>query len=235
MTKRSGGIGEKVLGWFIVEEGAEDEPSSVASPSDPTASEAAPEPIGARSSEPARSGASPTSHAASARPPIVKPGTVHDARAFATVYTNAGVAEEDRERLARVIGLVESLPAEATPDVKRAIVGASLQAFGVPIDRILATSNAAAAALDAYVLEGQRRTKEVLASAEGQIAKLTAEIEEVRRLMLVQQEAQQELARATTIERARVRTAVEFFGGSEDVASTMRSVPQERHGLRRLG
>ena len=146
---------------------------------------------------------------------VVAPGEAHDATAFAAVYRGAGVADAERERLARVVGLLESLPAEAGVEVKRAIVAASLQAFDVPIDRILVSGEAALAALDDHVSSGQQRTHDVLQQAEARVARLTNEIAEVRRLMEVQVAAQQELVRATGTERARIRVALDFFGGSK--------------------
>jgi hypothetical protein len=120
--------------------------------------------------------------------------------------------------------LVEALPDEASIEVKRAIVGASLEAFGISIDRILVTGEGALGALDGYVVAGQTRTKEVLAQGEARIAKLTAEIAEVRRLMDVQVAAQHELARATANEKARVRIALEFF----DDGASARAAPAPR-------
>ena len=151
---------------------------------------------------------------------------MHDARAFGAVYRAAGVADEERDRLTKVLSLLESLPEEASIDVKRAIVGASLEAFGVSIDRILVTGEGALSALDGYVVDGQSRTREVLTQAESRIAKLTSEIEEVRRLMDVQVAAQQELSRAATTEKARVRTVLDFFasGSSTRTATAPRLV-----------
>ena len=198
----SKGIGEKLLGLFIEEE----------------VEEAAVEPATARPHQepaPARPRREPP-----VAPPVVAPGATHDGRSFAAVYQRSGVPDADRERLAKVIGLVETLPSEASPEVKRAIVGASLEAFGVPIEGVVHTGNGALAALEAYVIEGQRRTQEVLGQAEARIAKLSAEIEEVRRLMTVQAEAQQELVRATATERARVRSVLDFFEGTRGAGAT---------------
>jgi hypothetical protein len=136
---------------------------------------------------------------------------MHDARAFGAVYRAAGVDDVERERLTKVLSLLEALPDEASTDVKRSIVAASLEAFGVSIDRIVVTGEGALAALDGHVVSGQNRTKEVLAQAEARIAKLTAEIDEVRRLMDLQLAAQQELARSVTTEQARVRVVLDFF------------------------
>lgn len=202
------GFGEKLLGLFI-----EEEVDSNATPE--------PEETERETSRPPARAAAPvkgSSHAP-APPPVVAPGAAHDKNAFAAVYKRAGVPDADRERLAKVIGLVESLPSEASPEVKRAIVGASLEAFGVPIEGVVHTSNGAIAALDAYVIEGQKRTQEVLGEAETRIARLEAEIAEVRRLMGMQAEAQQELVRSTAVERARVRVALDFFEGTRSGAA----------------
>lgn len=192
----SKGIGEKLLGLFIEEE--VDETATVAQE---VREHAAPDP-------------KPSAPPPPVRPAVVAPGATHDASSFAAVYRRAGLPDADRDRLGKVIGLVESLPSEATGDVKRAIVAASLQAFGVPIDGVVSAGNAAVAALDAYVIEGERRSKEVLEEAEARIARLAAEIEGVRRLMAMQVDAQQELTRASMVERARVRAAIDFFDSS---------------------
>jgi hypothetical protein len=197
MTKT---IGDKVLGWFIVrdeaEVGAAGPPSEVPAAAVPARARAAAVAVGPVVT------------------PAVTPGQPHDARAFAAVYRSAGVAEDGRERLGKVLALLESLPHEASTDVKRAIVGASLEAFGVSVDGILSTGAVALGALDAYVASGQIRTKEVLADAEARISKLTSEIGEVRRLMDVQLAAQQELARSVSTEKARVGAVLDFFGAS---------------------
>ncbi len=203
----SKGIGEKLLGLFIEEE---KDPSEAPRTEEPAEREEVQEAPKKTTPPPVRAKAPSTPVAT----PVVSPGSHHDDASFAMVYRRAGLPDSDRDRLAKVIGLVESLPSEATPEVKRAIVGASLSAFGVPIDGVVGTGNAAVAALDAYVIEGQRRTQEVLEDAESRIAKLTAEIQEVRRLMTMQVESQQELARATATERARVRVAIDFFDAS---------------------
>jgi hypothetical protein len=204
------GIGDKMLGWFIVQEDADAEADAG------TDAQAT-----AKAAEPEEDAAPPSRRApAPLRPPVVTPGSMHDARAFAAVYRAAGVADDERDRLTKVLTLLESLPEEASIDVKRAIVGASLEAFGVSIDRILVTGEGALSALDGYVVEGQSRTREVLTDAEARIAKLTSEIADVRRLMDAQVAAQQELSRAATTEKARVRAVVDFFatGGAASAA-----------------
>ena len=214
------GLGDKVLGWFIVDEDADSAPPAVAHEPEPE-----PAPVEAPARPTART---PTAVAA----PIVAPGHPHDARAFAAVYRAAGVADDERDRLGKVLSLVEALPSEATNEVKRAIVAASLEAFGVSIDRILVTGEGALAALDGYVVSGQNRTRDVLAQAEARIAKLTSEIEEVHRLMDIQVTAQQELTRATAAEKERVRVVLDFFDNGASGRASPR--PGESHSAPRL-
>jgi len=212
-SKASKGIGEKLLGLFI-----EEDVDSTAKPEVHDDERASAPPAAAPA-------AAKTVARAPVAPPVVTPGTPHDKNAFAAVYKRAGVPDADRERLTKVIGLVESLPSEASPEVKRAIVGASLEAFGVPIEGVVHTSNGAIAALDGYVVEGQRRTQEVRAEAEARIARLEAEIAEVRRLMGMQEDAQNELVRSTAIERARVRVALDFFDGARGAGQATPASP----------
>src|SRR5687767_8025869 len=131
------GIGEKVLGWFIV---AEDDEATERSQEDPRVEdERSGEPEVKDPSTPVGNSVEGSSRTAMAttpgtargsRPPVVVPGHVHDARAFAEVYRAAGLPKDDHERLAKVLDLLASLPNEAAPDVKRSIVGAALHAFG---------------------------------------------------------------------------------------------------------
>lgn len=186
------GIGDKVLGWFIVRE------DDVATRGD--------DEIGAAQLD--------APNSAPVAPPIVTPGATHDAKAFVEVYRAAGIADEDRERLAKVLGLLAALPPEASAQVQRQIVGASLEAFGVQVARVVQNGTAALAALDGYAAAGERRTTDVLAQAEGRIAKLTAEIAEVTRLIELQRRAQEELVDAIRREKARVESAMNFFGAS---------------------
>ncbi len=187
-------IGEKVLGWFVVTEDDErDEKEAPASSKQPVAIATKAEP---------------------APPPVVAPGTPHDGRAFAEVYRAAGLPDADRVRVAKVLDLLAALPDGAAPDVKRAIVVASLEAFGIAIDGVVSAASAADAALDGYALDGRRRTEQVLAEAQARVDELNAKIAEARRLMDVQVKAQEELAKSVAREKARLRSIAAFFGKS---------------------
>jgi hypothetical protein len=220
------GIGDKVLGWFVVQEDDANADANADANDDADANadaDANVEDDAHRAPAPAPARA-PSFGRASA--PAVVPGQTHDARAFGAVYRAAGVDDGERERLTKVLALVESLPDEASADVKRSIVAASLEAFGVSIDGILVTGGDALSALDGYVVSGQSRTREVLAQGESRIAKLTAEIDDVRRLMDVQHAAQQELTRAVTTEKARVRVVLDFFDQGTSARSANDTAPR---------
>jgi hypothetical protein len=182
-AKANRGIGDKVLDWFIVRED-EDDPSASEPPESPPTRRSASEP-----------GRRPT-----APPPL------------SSLAPSPSVDDAERERLAKVVALVETLPAEAPADVKRAILAASLEAFGVSIDRILATGEAALAALDAQAEDGQARTRERLAASEARIAELNAEITDVRRQMDEAVAAQDARARGVAGERSRLVSVLDFFG-----------------------
>ncbi len=191
------GLGEKVLGWFIVEEGAEApshadevEQTEVVEVKRPRKVE---EPIAAPSKA---SSNAPTS------------------TSLIEICRAKGIPHEDCERLRKVLDLLATLPPEAPQEVKRAIVSAALTAFGVPIDQITMTASSAVAAIDAHVAEADRRTSDVVAEAEARIQKLTAEIAEVRRLVDLQRANQRDISLAASSEKSRVESAIEFFGAT---------------------
>lgn len=187
-------IGEKVLGWFVVQEDDEDS-AATAEPATPTTE------VKVKAK-------------AEVAPPVVAPGTPHDGRAFAEVYRAAGLADGDRVRVTKVLDLLASLPDGAAPEVKRAIVVASLEAFGVPVGEVVSAATAADAALDGYALDGRRRTEQVLAEAQARVDDLNAKIADTRRLMDLQVKAQEELAKSVAREKARLRSVAAFFGKS---------------------
>ena len=96
--------------------------------------------------------------------------------------------------------------------MKRQIVEASLKAFGIPVDQIIQAGAQEIHALDAYIKHGEQHTQEVLADASARVAKLEAEIGEVRRLMDLQVQTQLGLTRATNSEKLRLQAVLEFFG-----------------------
>lgn len=201
-------IGEKVLGWFIVQDDDEEEAKKPA----PAAAESAVRAGGPDLEAPktARSvGASSVAGAAGVdRHSLV----LLSAASFGEVYRRAGIPEIELDRLTKTLDLVASLPSEASPEMKRTIVEAAASAFGVPIDRIVDTASAALAALERNVADGEARTEAARTSTDEQVRKLTAEIERLRASTETQAATQRVLVQATAHERARIGSVRAFFG-----------------------
>jgi hypothetical protein len=87
--------------------------------------------------------------------------------------------------LKKVMDLIASLPESVPLDMKRAIVTASLEAFGIRIDRVLASAS-----------QAERATEERARRIDQEIAK------------------QQRMAKSVAEERARLRAVGAFFGKS---------------------
>ncbi|MBL8610566.1 MAG: hypothetical protein JNL38_24725 [Myxococcales bacterium] len=199
------GLGDKVIGWFIVRE----DDGAVASTAEPEASaadEAVDVEVPGGSAPPAPAPARLTGA------PLVPPGKAHDTATFRGVYRAAGVADEAYDRVEKALALVASLPESTPVEVRRTIVEASLKAFGVPVDGILDAASAELGALDAYVAEGDKRTREIELDAKARVERLTREIAEIQRLVELQRATHGELVRATANERDRVGHVFDFFG-----------------------
>ena len=189
-------IGEKVLGWFIVQEDdGSAERSHVPAAESMVRSRTSPsEPMTARSAG------------------LVLPAVPGATASFAEVYRRAGIPDVEAERLTKTLELVASLPAEAAPNVKRTIVEAALHAFGVPLDRIAETALGALTALERHVTEGEARTEAARTSTDEQIRKLAGEIERLRTAVDSQAATQRALVQSTAHERGRITSVLEFFG-----------------------
>lgn len=169
-------IGEKVLGWFVVEE----------------------------TDEPAKAAAVTTTKT---KPPPAAPST--PARGALTGVPS--LADDDRDRLGRVLTLLDRLPPEATPEMKRALVAASLEAFGVHVDAIIGSSQRALAALDAFSETTRAKSENAIAEAEARVARLNQEIVELQRAANAQRAANEEVLRQTAMERSRLQAALAFL------------------------
>jgi hypothetical protein len=188
---------DKVIGWFVERDGD----SAVAAGTSEEA-DSAPD-SGERGPEAPR-----------VSRPVAKAPAPPAGAGFAEVYARAGVPSEEQDRTERALDLLRSLPPNVPVDARRAIVTASLSAFGIPIERILETAAAEVRALDGHVAAGQQRSQQSVGAARARIEALEAEIAEVRRLMAAEAHAQEELAASTGAERARIRALFDFFGKS---------------------
>ncbi|MBI2214852.1 MAG: hypothetical protein HYU52_14490 [Acidobacteria bacterium] len=210
------GWGKTVLGWFVVQDGANQE--SAGDFGSPTVDAAAVEP--------------PTvAHADSAlaeMPQVFEkdvpaaPGGVVD---FDAVFDAAGIGMADRERIGKSVELLKSLPAGTDPTVKRQIVGASLKAFGVEIDKIIETGVEQIQALEGYIRNGASETAKMSEESETLVRDYEQKIAEIRALIHRKVEEQQSVIKHCNDKKLEVQQILEFFG-QETVAKVVRESPR---------
>ncbi|MFT3765976.1 MAG: hypothetical protein QM820_10730 [Minicystis sp.] len=235
-------LGETVLGWFVVREEDEEQKADEAdeideAPPKKAAPPAAgkPTPAAAPKAAPPAAGKAPAAAAKPPPPPPVKlkegvvppvvAGSTPDAKVFAQVYRAADISDTEQERVEKAVALLQSLPQETPREVKKQIVEASMKAFGIPVDEIIEAGVQEIQALDAFIRHGEQHTQDVLGDAAARVQKLEAEIAEVRRLMELQVNTQQSLARASNEQKLRVQAVLEFFG-QEAVARVVKASPK---------
>jgi hypothetical protein len=229
-------LGETVLGWFVVREddgaesegvtdeeieGSEDEeeaPAKAQAKAPPQAKGPAP------AKAPPRAPAPPPIQLKGDVPPIVA-GVAPDAKVFDRVYRAADISAEEQERVEKALSLIQSLPSDTPKDVKKQIVEASMKAFGIPRDQIIETGVQQIQALDAFIQHGAQHTQSVLSDAHARVAKLEQEIAEVKKLMELQVNTQQQLTKSTNEQKLHVQAVLEFFG-QEAVARVVKASPK---------
>ena len=198
--------GSTVLGWFIQEgEAAPGEPSPGEAPA--PAETAAPSP-----------GAPPLFEGEA--PPA--PGGNVD---FDGVFGAAGIASDERDLFEKAAGLLTNLPEGADPATRKAIVEASLKAFGIPIDQIIETGAHSIQTLEAYMQEQAARTRSVAEESQRLIADYEAKIRDVRALLerrIAEQGAVQASCNGKKLE---IQKVLEFFG-RDAVAKVVRESPK---------
>jgi hypothetical protein len=212
------GLGNTVLGWFVVREGEDAEPEEAPEKVVEKYARKAPPP-------PPPPETAPPSIRLKGDVPQVTAGAAPDQRVYAQVFTAAGISDEAHQRVEKALSLLQSLPTETPKDVRKQIVEASLTAFGVPVESIIETAAEEIQALEAFIQHGERHTQEVLQNAGSQVEKLAAQITEIKKLMELQVKTQQGLVRATNEQKLRVQSVLEFFG-EEAVARVVRESPK---------
>jgi hypothetical protein len=140
------------------------------------------------------------------QPPAAPGGQVD----FAAVYAAAGIDADEQARVAKAAELLHALPAGSEP--ARQIVEASLKAFGVPLEKIVAAGEKEIRALAAYVETGAADTRTVLADAQQRIAQYQQEIQRIRQVMDQRVSEQQGVERACEDGKQAVARVLEFFG-----------------------
>lgn len=204
--KEKKGFGSTVLGWFVVK----DEPSRPESTEDLIAKYA-------------------NEQGAELPPELTLPGNlptaVHGKIDFAGVFKAAGIDQTAQSRVDQAANLLKTLPTEATREVKKQIVEASLKAFGFPIDRIIEAGAQEIQALEVCIRTGQKSTQEALAQSQNRLEQLNAEIAKVKKEMADQATAQGTLTQNCNQYKLKVQEVLEFFG-QEAVARVVRESPK---------
>ena len=224
-------LGETVAGWFFVKEGdGGDDDSGSPDTQEEEVAQAVTVPR-RRTPPPPPPLTAPASIRLPGNVPNMSAGSKPTAGTFAEVFRAAHISDQEQERVAKATALLQSLPASASHEVKKQVVEASLIAFGIPIDEIIEGGAQEIQALEAYIQHGERHTQEVLGDAKRRIEKLTAEINEIRKLMEMQVRTQQDLIATSNEEKLKVQQVLEFFG-QEAVARVVQASPKlvEPHG-----
>lgn len=221
------GWGSTVVGWFIEKEDQpHDTADAIAAATDESYAMTDEQAAALISSAAGESGSaqaqsSPAPAGATIKPPALVGGKVD----FESVFESAGVDKEERERVAKAIALVHSLPAETDVTVKKQIVEASLKAFGVPIEKIIEAGAAEIQALEFYIRGGAGDTEKLLGESAERIARYEEEIKNIRRIMEERVQEQQAVVKLCNEQKLEVQQILEFFG-QDAVARVVKASPK---------
>lgn len=200
--------GHTVLGWFVVKEGGEE-------PLSPAGSEALPPEEGA-SAPP-----EPPPVAFVTEPPPPDGGKVD----FDGVLDAAGVDSSERDLFAKAQSLLGSLPPGTDPAVRKQIVEASLKAFGVPVDKIIAAGVESIQALEGYLRKTATDTASTARDVQTLVASYEKKIADARQILDEKLQEQASVQTSCNAKKLEVQKVLEFFG-QEEVARVVHSSPK---------
>jgi hypothetical protein len=218
--------GSTVAGWFI--ERDEDAQTSTAPAADMSLDEA--EAIirstsGDTQAAPATAQAyttpSPTQTVFQTAPPPPTGGQVD----FESVFAAAGVDAGERERVAKTVELLKSLPAGTDAGLKKQIVEASLKAFGVPIEKIIEAGVEEIQALDGYARNAAADNDKLMQESDARIKQYEEEIKSIRAVMQQSVEELQTVIKTCNDKKLEVQQVLEFFGQAK-VAQVVKESPK---------
>ena len=221
--------GNTVVGWFIVKDEGQTQNSQ--SEADLTADEliakyANQTPLSADGTSSVDAGAAETANtnqvpANYGTPPPVVDGKVD----FDAVFETGGVDADERERIAKAKSLLDSLPESTDVTVKKQIVEASLNAFGVPIEKIIEAGVAEVQALEFYIRSGATDTEKVLQDGTTRIQQYELEIQNLRKIMEDRVNEQNSVIASCNAKKLEVQKVLEFFG-RDAVAQVVKESPK---------
>jgi len=221
--------GDTVVGWFIVKD--QDQTQNSQSEADLSADEliakyANQTPHSADGTSIVDAGAAETANtnqvpANYGTPPPVVDGKVD----FDAVFETGGVDADERERIAKAKSLLDSLPESTDVTVKKQIVEASLNAFGVPIEKIIEAGVAEIQALEFYIRSGATDTEKVLQDGTTRIQQYELEIQNLRKIMEDRVNEQNSVIASCNAKKLEVQKVLEFFG-RDAVAQVVKESPK---------
>ncbi len=144
---------------------------------------------------------------------------------FDAVFDAAGIDRDMREHAAKAADLLNTLPTQADPAVKKQIVEASLKAFGVPIAKIIEAGVHEVQALEGYIQADARDTRKVIEESQRRIAQHEQEVTQIRTVMAQRSDEQQAVIKACNDRKLEIQRVLEFFG-QEAVARVVRESPK---------
>lgn len=144
---------------------------------------------------------------------------------FDAVYEAAGIDAEEQARVARASDLLRALPEGTEEGVKKRIVEASLNSFGVPIDKIIEAGAGEIQALEGYIRAGAADTQKLLEESRGRIAEFEGEIARIKSVMGQRVSEQQTVVQTCNTKKLEIQSVLEFFG-QEAVARVVRESPR---------
>ena len=217
------GWGTTVAGWFIErdEEHEQTGAAEVGAETIPHASSDTGDPLAASPAHGDYTTPSPTQGVFQTPPPAAIGGQVD----FEAVFAAAGVDADERQRVAKTIELLRSLPAGTDAAVKKQIVEASLKAFGVPIEKIIEASVEEIQALDGYVRNGATDNEKLIQESDARIRQYEEEIKNIRAVMQLSVEEQQKVIKVCNGKKLEVQQVLEFFG-QDTVARVVKTSPK---------
>ncbi len=199
--------GKTVLGWFVVDESAQKEPSGDDTDALIKKYNEAPPPAPAVELK--------------GELPRAEGGAID----FSKIFSAAGIDAEEQGRVQKALELLKTLPAETPLQVKKQIVEASLKAFGYPIRDLIEASVSEIEALEAFIQHEAQSTQKTVSDASQRIEKLNKDIADLR---LVIEQKITEQAAATKLcneQKLIVQQVLEFFG-MDEVAKVVKESPK---------
>jgi hypothetical protein len=138
----------------------------------------------------------------------------HEAPRFdaVAVLEAAGVDAKQRERVDRTLELLNALPADASPQLRKTVVEASLKAFDISIKAIVEAAGAEMSAFDGFIAGGHKQLDELKKQSLARIAELEAEIAKIQKRLEVATADQAMLDQSTIGAMDKVRPIPAFFG-----------------------